>query len=120
MAVQIKRAYEPAEAADGVRVLVDRLWPRGLAREQAHIDHWLKDLAPSDGLRRWFGHDPVKWPEFRRRYLEELAGGRPGLSLLRETVRTVDVTLVYAARDPLHNNAIVLLEWLNHQDQAIP
>lgn len=113
MAVRIKRAYEPADPSDGVRVLVDRYWPRGLAREQAHIDNWLRNVAPSDSLRRWFGHDPVKWPEFRRRYLEELARGSAALTQLRRLAQSGDLTLVYAARDQEHNNAVVLVEWLS-------
>jgi len=110
--VKIKRAYEPPDPKDGMRVLVDRLWPRGLNRDAATIDAWLKDVAPSDGLRRWFNHDPSKWREFRRRYLEELADC-DALAELQQTVKSVpSATLLFAARDVAHNNAVVLQEEL--------
>lgn len=108
MDIQLKRAYEPAAAADGYRVLVDRLWPRGLPREEAHIDEWARDLAPSDPLRRWYGHDRQRFEEFRRRYVDELGERRAGLAELRRRARAGRVTLVFAARDPAHSNAQVL------------
>jgi uncharacterized protein YeaO (DUF488 family) len=108
MDIQLKRAYEPAAAADGYRVLVDRLWPRGLPREEAHIDEWARDLAPSDPLRRWYGHDPQRFEEFRRRYVDELGERRAELAELRRRARAGRVTLVFAARDPVHSNAQVL------------
>ncbi len=111
MHVRLKRAYDPPAASDGTRILVDRLWPRGVARAGAAIDVWLKDVAPSSELRRWFGHEPAKWPEFRRRYLAELEGS-PALAELRALARAGDVTLVYGARDTEHNDAVVLAQVL--------
>jgi uncharacterized protein YeaO (DUF488 family) len=106
--IRLKRAYEPARRADGHRVLVDRIWPRGLAREDAGIDEWARDLAPSDSLRRWYGHDPERFEEFRRRYVVELAGHRRRLSELRGRARDGRLTLVFAARDAERSNAAVL------------
>jgi uncharacterized protein YeaO (DUF488 family) len=111
MRVFIKRVYDPPGPADGRRVLVDRLWPRGLKKQAAQIDLWLKTVAPSTELRRWFGHDPARWPEFRKRYRAELADN-PALEELRRLARQGRVTLLYAARDPNHNNAVVLRELL--------
>jgi len=106
--LRIKRAYDPPAPEDGVRVLVDRLWPRGLKRDGARIDLWLKDVAPSAELRRWFGHDPAKWPGFQDRYRAELAGN-PALDELRALLRQGKrVTLLFAARDTERNNAAVL------------
>lgn len=106
--IQVKRAYDPPAASDGMRVLVDRLWPRGLKREDAKIDLWLKDVAPSADLRRWFGHDPARWPGFQERYRAELAGNA-ALDELRATVKHHKrVTLLFAAKDTEHNNAVVL------------
>lgn len=107
MVVKIKRVYEPASESDGQRILVDRLWPRGLSRAKAGVDHWLKEVAPSDELRRWFGHEPEKWPEFERRYRAELKDN-PALAELRELARKGRITLVYGARDEEHNQAVVL------------
>ncbi len=107
MSVTLKRAYDPPAGTDGERILVDRLWPRGLTKGDARIDRWLKDVAPSAELRRWFGHDPDKWPEFERRYRAELKDN-PALSELRALVRQRDVTLVYGAKDQSHNQAVVL------------
>lgn len=104
--------YEPPEPSDGIWVLVDRLWPRGLAKEKARSDQWQKDLAPSDALRRWFGHDPGKWNEFKRRYRQELGRKREELRELAGQARHGIVTLLYAARDEAHNNAVVLKEVL--------
>jgi uncharacterized protein YeaO (DUF488 family) len=112
MAVHIKRAYDPAERSDGHRVLVDRLWPRGVTKEKAHLDEWNRDLAPTPELRRWFGHDPERFDEFRRRYREELAGRQDELRELRRRARSGTVTLVYGARDTEHNGAVVLAELL--------
>jgi len=108
--VKLKRAYEPAAPADGERVLVERLWPRGLRKEQAHFDLWSKDVSPSDSLRKWFHHDPDRWDEFRRRYARELESER-ARAALDELVRSAasgTVTLVYSAHDEKHNNAVVL------------
>ena len=112
--IALKRAYEEADANDGTRVLVDRLWPRGLSKERAHIDVWLKEVAPSDELRRWFGHDPDKFAEFRKRYEAELASesGKEAMTKLRELVKRGHVTLLFAARDMEHNNAVVLRDVL--------
>jgi uncharacterized protein YeaO (DUF488 family) len=110
--VRLKRAYEPAATADGYRVLVDRLWPRGVTREEARIDEWARDLAPSTELRRWFGHDPARFEEFRRRYTEELAFQEGALRELRRRAQEGALTLVYAAQDTEHNDAVVLSELL--------
>jgi uncharacterized protein YeaO (DUF488 family) len=110
--VRLKRAYEPAAADDGFRILIDRLWPRGVSRGRAKLDEWNRELAPSTELRRWFGHDPDRFAEFRRRYLEELRGQRPALAELRRRAREGRLTLVYAARDSEHNDAVVLAEVL--------
>jgi uncharacterized protein YeaO (DUF488 family) len=109
-----KRAYEPPAPGDGHRVLIDRLWPRGLAKDAARIDEWLKDLAPSNELRQWFGHDPARFPDFRVRYQRELANetAEAQLDALARRARQGPVTLVYAAHDELHNNAAVLAELL--------
>lgn len=109
---RIKRVYEPAAADDGTRVLVDRLWPRGLKRDEAKIDLWLKEIAPSTELRRWFGHAPDRWDEFRRRYAEELLAQPHALAQLREVGEHGPVTLLFAARDEQRNNAVVLRELL--------
>jgi uncharacterized protein YeaO (DUF488 family) len=112
MEIRLKRAYEPADPADGFRVLVDRLWPRGLSRERAGIDGWERELAPSTELRQWFGHEPSRFAEFRRRYLEELGERRPVLAGLRRRAREGPLTLLYAAKDTDHNDAVVLAEVL--------
>ena len=108
MDVRLKRAYEPALESDGYRVLVDRLWPRGVSRERAKLDDWMKELAPSPELRQWFGHDPARFDEFRRRYIEELRSHRPLLTALRRRARREPLTLVYSAQDAEHNDAVVL------------
>lgn len=105
--LEIKRAYAPAGDGDGMRVLIDRLWPRGLSKSKARIDLWLKDVAPSAELRRWFDHDPKKWEAFQRKYAQELKGSA-ALDELRRLVRQRRVTLLFAARDEEHNNAVVL------------
>ncbi len=109
---RVKRVYEPASGDDGHRVLVDRVWPRGVSRERARVDEWLRDVAPSDALRRWFGHDPDRFEEFRARYRAELAERQEELVHLRELTGSGALTLVYGARDPEHNNAVVLAELL--------
>ena len=110
--VRIKRIYDQPEPDDGQRILVDRLWPRGIARESARLDGWLKELAPSDGLRRWFGHDPERWEEFQARYRQELAQQAAQLEQLRHVAATGVLTLLFAARDIDRNNAVVLKEVL--------
>lgn len=112
MDIRLKRAYEPAGSSDGYRVLIDRLWPRGLSRERASLDEWNRELAPSTELRRWFGHEPSRFEEFRRRYLDELGGQRSALTGLRRRARMGRVTLVYGAKDTEHNDAVVLAEAL--------
>jgi uncharacterized protein YeaO (DUF488 family) len=112
MDVRLKRAYDPAAATDGSRVLIDRIWPRGVSREQAHLDEWARELAPSGELRRWFSHDPDRFAEFRRRYRAELAAQEAKLRELRQRARQGTLTLVYAARDTDHNDAVVLAELL--------
>lgn len=117
-AVAIKRAYEPAGEADGYRVLIDRIWPRGVTKEQARLDEWARELAPSAELRRWFGHDPERFEEFRRRYLEELASESEKLDELRHRASSGTVTLVYGARDREHNDAVVLAELLRAKGES--
>ena len=112
MDVRLKRAYEPAAATDGSRVLIDRIWPRGVSREEAHLDEWARELAPSGELRRWFSHDPDRFAEFRRRYRAELTAQEVKLRELRQRARQGTLTLVYAARDTEHNDAVVLAELL--------
>ena len=113
MNLRLKRAYDPPADSDGERILVDRLWPRGLSKDKARIDQWLKEVAPSTGLRKWFGHDPAKWAEFQQRYRAELDGS-PAFAQLVAIARRKQVTLVYAARDTLHNDAVVLKQLLEH------
>jgi len=112
MDIRIKRAYEEPASADGYRVLIDRLWPRGVAKTDAEIDEWARELAPSTDLRRWFGHDPERFGEFRRRYRDELATQDDKLRELRRRARKGRLTLVYSARDEEHNDAVVLEELL--------
>ena len=112
MDIRLKRVYEPASARDGYRVLVDRLWPRGISKKQAKLDEWAKELAPSSQLRQWFGHEPSRFPEFRRRYIDELRADAPRLKELRRRARTGTLTLVYSAHDSEHNDAVVLAEVL--------
>jgi uncharacterized protein YeaO (DUF488 family) len=115
--IAIKRAYDSPDENDGTRVLVDRLWPRGVAKADARIDLWLKEVAPSTELRKWFGHDPAKFDEFRRRYLAELSAGagQQALRQLREMARQGRITLVFAAKDTEHNDAVVLRDLILHR-----
>ena len=108
MNIRIKRVYEAPDKEDGARILVDRLWPRGLSKEKAQVDLWLKDIAPSTGLRKWFAHDPEKWQEFRKRYGAELERNDEQVAALRAEAAKGPVTLVYGARDTEHNEALVL------------
>ena len=112
MGIRVKRVYEPPAPDDGKRFLVDRLWPRGLRKEALRLDGWLKELAPSDELRRWFGHDPAKWEEFRRRYFLELQARPEAWRPLRKAAREGTVTLLFSARDGEHNNAVALKSFL--------
>jgi uncharacterized protein YeaO (DUF488 family) len=110
--LRLKRVYEPPSPEDGVRILVDRLWPRGLTKADAAVDRWLKEIAPSTELRQWFGHDPVRWPEFRRRYAAELHQHAGVLSEMCQLAKQQNVTLVFGAHDEEHNDAVVLKEAL--------
>jgi uncharacterized protein YeaO (DUF488 family) len=112
MEVRVKRAYAPASAEDGYRVLVDRLWPRGVSKKQAELDEWEKELAPSSKLREWFGHEASRFAEFRWRYIDELRANRSRLKELRRRARYGTLTLVYSAHDSEHNDAVVLAEVL--------
>ena len=120
MGVKIKRVYEPPAPGDGYRVLVDRIWPRGISKQEADISLWLKTIAPSTELRKWFGHSPDRWQEFRRRYLRELNNKDDELVIIRDKLRTTrNVTLVYSAKDTKHNQAIVLQEVLSRRDPEL-
>lgn len=110
--IQIKRVYDPPARSDGARFLVDRLWPRGISRDDMRMDGWIKEAAPSDSLRRWYGHDPLKWSEFRRRYFEELDGRPESWRPILEALRRGPVTLLFAARESGHNNAAALKAYL--------
>jgi len=110
MNIKIKRVYEQPDEDDGRRILVDRLWPRGLTKEKASVDLWLKDIAPSTELRKWFGHDPNKWEDFKERYLIELKENTEQIRLLKQEIEKGVVTLVYGAKDAEHNEALVLQE----------
>jgi uncharacterized protein YeaO (DUF488 family) len=114
-----KRAYEAPESADGFRVLVERLWPRGVSKSEAALDLWLKDVAPSPGLRKWFGHDPAKWGEFRRRYSSELRHHPEAVHLLEEKAAKGPVTLVYGSRDQEHNSAVALRDFLDQEKSTL-
>jgi uncharacterized protein YeaO (DUF488 family) len=116
LSIALKRAYEQPAASDGTRVLVERLWPRGISKERAHIDLWLKDVAPSTELRTWFHHDPQKFPEFRRRYEAELKSetAQEALTKLRDIVKQGQLTLVFSAHDADYSNAVVLHDLLLH------
>ncbi len=108
--IKIKRVYDGPSVHDGKRILVDRLWPRGLKKDEAEIDEWMKEIAPTDNLRKWFGHEPSKWPEFKKRYKKELEGKPEVVGRLKGYVRRGTITLVYAAKDTEHNNAVVIKE----------
>ena len=112
MRIRTKRTYEEAAAADGIRYLVDRLWPRGLKKADLLLDAWLKEVAPSDTLRRWYGHDPGKWDEFRQRYFKELDANPSAWKPLLDTAKHEPVTLVYGAKDTEHNQAVALQQYL--------
>ena len=114
MKINIKRVYEKPSKSDGIRILVDRLWPRGMTKEKAAVDLWLKNIAPTTELRKWFDHDPEKWNEFQKKYHRELKKNKEQVSLLNEQMKKGMVTLVYGARDEEHNEALVIMEWLSH------
>jgi uncharacterized protein YeaO (DUF488 family) len=115
MPIDLKGAYDPPAQSDGRRILVDRVWPRGIAKDDLQIDAWLKDLAPSTELRKWFGHDPAKWDEFRKRYARELEQRSDELEELLEKARAGRVTLIFSAKDTRHNNAVALREHLERR-----
>lgn len=114
MEILLKRAYEPPGPDDGFRILVDRLWPRGVSKDSAHIDLWLKEIAPSTPLRKWFSHDPLKWDEFRQRYCQELDQNPVAVGQLVDYLRRGPVTLVYGAKDTEHSHALVLRAYLEN------
>ncbi len=116
--IRLKRAYEPPASEDGTRILIDRLWPRGVSKEHAALDQWMKEIGPSTELRKWFAHDPAKWQEFRRRYTEELQRNAELLQQLRALARHGTVTLVYSAHDELHNDAVHLRDVLLGRSHA--
>lgn len=116
--IAAKRIYRPAERADGTRILVDRLWPRGLRKEAAKLDLWLREIAPSDALRRWFDHDPERWTEFKRRYRAELKNEASAVRLIRDALKKGNVTLLFAAKDEDHNNAVALKEIIELRERA--
>ncbi|HJW02515.1 MAG TPA: DUF488 domain-containing protein [Azospira sp.] len=118
MSILLKRAYELPEPADGLRILVDRLWPRGVAKESARIDLWLKEVAPSTALRQWFGHDPLKWREFRERYFLELGQHPEAVEELAQHTRHGVVTLVYGAKDKAHSHALALKDYLQDLERS--
>jgi uncharacterized protein YeaO (DUF488 family) len=113
--VKVKRVYESIQRSDGTRFLVERLWPRGMKKEQLKLDAWLKDVAPSDSLRRWFGHDPLKWNEFQKKYRAELSDNPDGWKPILEAAKRGRVTLLFSSRDTEHNNALVLKSFLEER-----
>ena len=108
MVIKIKRAYEKPDEGDGTRILVDRLWPRGLTKEKAKVDIWLKEIAPTTSLRKWFSHDPEKWDEFKKRYRSELKDNKEAVATLKDEIKKGPVTLIYGAKDEEHNEALLL------------
>lgn len=115
--ILLRRVYDPEEPGEGYRIFIDRLWPRGLSREKATWDEWMKDVSPSNELRKWFSHDPSKWEEFRRRYKKELAGRSGQLEKLRQLeARQGTITLLYSSREERYNNAVALKEFLTQKD----
>ncbi|MGH2644195.1 MAG: DUF488 domain-containing protein [Chitinophagaceae bacterium] len=115
MEIKLKRVYEAPEKSDGYRILVDRIWPRGMTKEKASVDLWLKEIGPSNDLRKWFGHDPEKWVEFKNRYMKELETDKEEIATLKQHISKGALTLVYSAKDEAHNQAVVIKEYLNKQ-----
>jgi uncharacterized protein YeaO (DUF488 family) len=113
MEIKLKRVYEKPDEKDGFRILVDRLWPRGLTKEKAAVDLWLKNIAPTTELRKWFNHDPEKWKEFQNRYIKEVEENKEAVSILRGHLKTGVVTLLYASKDEVHNEALVLKNYFS-------
>ena len=118
MEIRLKRAYDPVAASDGMRILVDRLWPRGVTKEALHLDLWMKEIAPSDSLRTWFGHDPTRWVRFQEKYFEELCVHEEALEPIREALKCGAVTLVFGAKDTEHNNAVCLKGFLEKNKKS--
>lgn len=116
MTVTLKRVYEEPSESDGTRILVDRLWPRGLTKEKAKVDVWLKDIAPTTELRKWFNHEPSKWTEFKKRYQSEMINNTEVLSVLKKHLSNGKATIVYGAKDEEHNDAVVIKEYLEGKD----
>jgi len=112
MPLNVKRVYEKPSGSDGVRVLVDRVWPRGLTKQKARVDEWMRDIAPSDSLRKWFGHDPEKWPEFEKRYFKELARNKDMVQRLVERSKKEKVTILFGAKDEEHNQAVAIKDYV--------
>jgi uncharacterized protein YeaO (DUF488 family) len=110
--IKIKRIYEPPSAGDGFRILVDRLWPRGLSKEKAKVDLWLREVSPSNELRKWYGHDPEKWAEFKRKYLEEIKGKKMELDLLRQKAKRGTLTFLFSSKEEKLNNAAALKDFV--------
>jgi uncharacterized protein YeaO (DUF488 family) len=115
MTVTLKRVYEEASDSDGTRILVDRLWPRGLTKEKAKVDVWLKEIAPTTELRKWFNHEPSKWPEFQKRYRAEISDSIDAVSTLKKYLASGKVTIVYGAKDEEHNDAVVIKQYLDEE-----
>jgi uncharacterized protein YeaO (DUF488 family) len=115
MKTKIKRVYEKPAKEDGFRILADRLWPRGLTKEKASVDLWLKEIAPTTELRKWFSHDPEKWNEFKKKYVAELKKNEETVSILKEKIKEGTVTILYGARDQVHNEALVILDFLDEK-----
>ncbi len=113
MNIKIKRVYEKPGKEDGSRILVDRLWPRGVTKEKAALDFWLKEIAPTTELRKWFNHDPAKWNEFIKKYLKELKENEESVSILKDFLKKGPVTLIYAAKDEAHNEALVIKDFVS-------
>ncbi|HEU5365663.1 MAG TPA: DUF488 domain-containing protein [Hanamia sp.] len=113
MNIKLKRVYEKPDPKDGFRILVDRLWPRGFTKEKAAADLWLKDIAPSTELRKWFNHDPEKWKEFQKKYQQELKENKEAITIIKEHLKQEPVTLIYAAKDEVHNEAQVIKEFIS-------
>lgn len=113
MSLKVKRIYDPVEKEDGFRILVDRLWPRGLTKEKAALDIWLKDIAPTTELRKWFDHDTAKWKEFQNKYKKELQANQKAVSELKQHLKSGNVTLLYAAKDEVHNEALVIKDFVS-------
>jgi len=114
MDIKVKRVYDPADSSDGFRILVDRLWPRGLSKESAQVDSWLKSIAPSNDLRRWFNHDPDKWLAFKKRYFSELDSNDEAVNELLSHVKRGCVTFLYSSKEQEHNNAVALKDYINN------